>query len=324
MKTLFTISILFAILLSAATVRAQRDEAKPEKLPENGIKLGKPHKQKWQVGVIIKSPAGPCAGLFGTVPVPTDWPEQSVKVVAEEMSPAVGKTEYRTLDGGVKQLVFEIPQIPAGQEAKAMLTFEIIKHEILPPDDTTIFVLPTKLPKDLQKSLSQSPGIENRQPKIIALAKELLADKKEATAWEQVEALYDGVRAKVSFRNGPPKGAMAALKEGNGDFEDLTGLFVAVCRATKIPARTVWVQGGGYAEFYLQDKKGVGHWIPCQMAGAREFGGIRDPMPILQKGDNFKVPEKKEAQRFVAEFLKAGAATSRPDVNFVRNVLPGD
>ena len=59
------------------------------------------------------------------------------------------------------------------------------------------------------------------------------------------------------------------------------------------------------------------------MAGAKEFGSIRDPMPILQKGDFFKVPEKKEPQRYVGEFLKAGAATSRPEVNFVRNVLPG-
>lgn len=327
MKFLGSILALVAVLMLSVDTYAQGGKPKPEapeKLPEGGVKLGKPNKQRWQVGVIIRATGGECAGLFGTVPVPTDWPEQTVKMVTEEVSPNVGKTSYRVLEGGIKQLVFEIPQLPAGQEAKALVTFEIVKHEIQPPDDTSGFVIPARLPKDVQKLLAQSPGIESRQPKIIALAKELLADKKQDSAWEQVEALYDGVRAKVMFRNEAPKGALEALKKGSGDFEDLTGLFVAVCRASKIPARTVWVHGGGYAEFYLQDAKGVGHWIPCQMAGAREFGAIRDPMPILQKGDNFKVPEKKEPQRFVAEFLKAGAATGRPDVNFVRNVLPGE
>jgi hypothetical protein len=55
----------------------------------------------------------------------------------------------------------------------------------------------------------------------------------------------------------------------------------------------------------LQDEKGVGHWFPCQAAGDREFGGIHDRQPILQKGDNFKVPEFKQPQRYVQVFMKA-------------------
>jgi len=66
-------------------------------------------------------------------------------------------------------------------------------------------------------------------------------------------------------------------------------------------------------EFYLEDDKGKGHWFPCQSAGAREFGGINDTRPILQKGDNFRGPKGK--QRYMAEHLTgkpaAPAAASR-------------
>ena len=84
---------------------------------------------------------------------------------------------------------------------------------------------------------------------------------------------------------------MAALKDKTGDCEELTSLFIALCRASDIPARTVWVPGHCYPEFYLEDDEGKGHWFPCQAAGSRAFGGIPEQKPILQKGDNFSVPE---------------------------------
>ena len=96
----------------------------------------------------------------------------------------------------------------------------------------------------------------------------------------------------------PAQGALAALKDGTGDCEELTSLFIAICRAANIPARTVWVPGHCYPEFYLVDDKGEGHWFPCQSAGKREFGGISETRPILQKGDSFRPPKgTKERQR---------------------------
>ena len=52
----------------------------------------------------------------------------------------------------------------------------------------------------------------------------------------------------------------------------------------------VWVPGHCYPEFYLEDAEGRGHWIPCQAAGTRAFGSMPEHRPILQKGDNFRVP----------------------------------
>ena len=70
----------------------------------------------------------------------------------------------------------------------------------------------------------------------------------------------------------------------------MTSLFVALCRAADIPARTVWVPEFSYAEFYLLDKKGEGHWIPCSPAGTKAFGEMLDTKPVLAKGDNFRPP----------------------------------
>jgi hypothetical protein len=39
--------------------------------------------------------------------------------------------------------------------------------------------------------------------------------------------------------------------------------------------------------------------------------------PILQKGDNFKVPEERGPQRYVKQFLTARNAAADPEVKFV-------
>lgn len=284
---------------------------------DRGPQLGDAHTSEYQIGVIINSSTGPCVGLFATAPVPVDWPEQSVKVVNEETTPFVRQFGYRMVDT-VKQMLVQIPQLPAGQEARALVTVEITRHTQKAPEDTSIYRLPKKLPLEVKKYLGDSPYIETRHAKIRALAKELT--KEEKPAWETVEGIYDVVREKVKYQEGPLKGAIRALQDGTGDCEELSSLFIAICRAANIPARTVWVPGHCYAEFYLEDEDGNGYWFPCQPAGAREFGGISETRPILQKGDDFRVPERpRDRQRYVAEFLTGRGGS--PTVRFVREVI---
>lgn len=306
MKTMLTAALV--VLLPATLTWAQ------------GTRLGDEEVQRWKVGLTVQAPAGPVQGIRGTVPVPTDWPEQSVRIVDEHFSPQVQRVRYRVLDDGVKQMLVQIPALKAGEAAVAMVTFEVTKKTILAPEQTQQFVFPKKITRDLRRYLTSSPYIETRDKKIRSLARELATE--DQGAWERVEGIYDWVRANIEYRNGKLKGASAALKDGNGDCEELTSLFVALCRINKIPARTVWIPGHCYPEFYLEDSQGKGHWFPCQAAGAREFGGMQDFKPILQKGDNFRVPEKKEPQRYVAEFLIAKSAAGRPRVQFTRELLP--
>jgi transglutaminase-like putative cysteine protease len=169
--------------------------------------------------------------------------------------------------------------------------------------------------------LGSSPFIETRHPKIVELSRRAGSGK---DGWEKVEAIYDLTREKVEYKAGELKGAAKALIDGSGDCEELTSLFIALCRNNKIPARMVWVQGHCYPEFYLVDGKNQGHWFPCQAAGTRAFGGIPEHRPILQKGDNFRDPDRpKEPLRYVNEFMTGSAVKGggKPRVEFVREMV---
>lgn len=277
--------------------------------------------QLWQVGVTITA-AAQCNGVEATIPVPTDWPEQDVKIVKEEMSNQVKSVKYRMIDGGVRQMVVTIPKLNAGDSAQAMVKLQVTRRALPAPTDTNLFVIPAKPGKELKKYLGQSPYIEIKDSKIQAAAKEIGTDKE--LAWEKVEAIYDWVRERVTYQFDPKlKGAATALKDGKGDCEELTSLFVALCRIHKIPARCIWVPDHCYPEFYLEDDQGEGHWFPCQAAGSRAFGTMPDLRPILQKGDNFKVPGRGKALRYVSEFLEVKAVQKggSPQVKFTRQLL---
>lgn len=290
---------------------------------KGGPKFGDAKTQCWRCGIIVQAIGGPCQGIVGYVPFPVEWPEQSLKIIDEEITKGA-KVSYETVDETVKLMIVRIAKLPNNEEAKALITFEIARSVVLPPDDTSSFRLPDKkkLDRKLLPYLNPSPKIESDAPRIKQLAREIPEGKERA--WDKVEAIYDWVRAKVEYKNGPLKGAMAALKDGTGDCEEITSLFIAICRAADIPARTVWVPGHCYPEFYLVDGDGKGFWFPCQAAGTRAFGEIPEQRPILQKGDNFRPPwNKRDHQRYLAEYLTGTPAPNggQPKVKFVRELV---
>jgi hypothetical protein len=283
-----------------------------------GAKLGDARVQRWKAGLVVTAAGGPCRGLVGYVPVPSDWPEQEVQIVDEEFPPQA-RVSYQTVDDTVKIMVVRIPMLQSGQVAEATVTYEVRRSTILPPDDTDQYVLPDvdKLDRKVRIYLTPSPMIESRDPRVRRLAKEIGVEKEKA--WERVEAIYDWVREEVEYKNGPLKGAVKALQDKTGDCEELTSLFIAICRAAGIPARTVWVQGHCYPEFYLLDAAGEGHWFPCQAAGTRSFGGIPEYRPVLSKGDNFRMPyDRRDRKRYPAEHLTGTGGS--PRVRWVRQL----
>lgn len=289
----------------------------------DGPTLGQSQTLRWQAGMVVTAVGGACTRLVGTVPVPVDWPEQQVRVVSEDISPGA-KVTYRMVEGGVRQMVVQVPYLPGGEQCRVVVTFEVTRNAVLPPSETDIYELPDKrrMPPDVRRHLAPSPLIESQSPRIRSLAREITAEKQ--TAWAKVEAIYDWVREHVEYRNGPLKGALAALNDGTGDCEEMTSLFIALCRAMDVPARTVWVPGHCYPEFYLVDKEGKGHWFPCQAAGSRAFGGIPENRPILQKGDNFRSPSNpRERKRYLPEELSGDSVGGRPRVEWIRQLQPG-
>jgi hypothetical protein len=309
-----------ALVLSLATgLLPARGLAPGEEVAPAAIRLTNPRTQQWQFGVVVRA-HGDMSGILATLPIPMPWPEQDVKVIAEEVTPQVRSVEYRVLDNGVKQMAVNIPRLSAGEEAAARVTLEIVKRDIVAPESTQGLRIPSPAPRELRNYLGSSPYIECDDRAIRQAAEQVLAGQEQA--WQKAEAIFDWVRAKVEYRfDRHIKGARQALDDGFGDCEELTSLFVAMCRAGGIPARCVWVPGHCYPEFYLEDNQGQGHWYPCQAAGTRIFGAMAETRPILQKGDKFRVPGNRQPVRYVQETLTAKNATADPEVQFVQKVL---
>jgi hypothetical protein len=97
-----------------------------------------------------------------------------------------------------------------------------------------------------------------------------------------------------------------------------------MCRACDVPARIVWVNNHCFAEFYLQDADGVGYWFPAESAGTRAFGEMPLTRPILQKGDNFKVPERpRDRLRYASDYMVGLPlpGSGQPKVRFIRELI---
>lgn len=284
-----------------------------------GPGLGEALTQRWKIGVRVTANSGPVTNISATMPIPDDWAEQQVREVARDISPYCNKVDERTISGKVRQLVISIPSLPAGGLAEVTVTYEVTKNAVTPPQETAEYKIPDfkKLDKDMRLFLGASPFIESQQGKIKSLAKQTMVEKE--TDWEKVEALYDWVRDNIEATESrsPLKGATRTLKDKKGDVEDVVSLFIALCRAGNVPARTVWVPGHCYPEFYLVDEENTGHWFPCEPFAARVFGGTNDKRAILERGDNFRVPEDpKEKYRFVPESLTA--SRGKPSVKWIR------
>jgi len=309
---------VFLFVFCAGQSQAQFKEAPQDK----GARLDREATTRIKIGVVVKA-TGTTHHAIATAPIPIEWPEQRVQIVNEEVSPQVKNVSYRQVGaGGVKQMVVEIPQLLAGQEAKALITFEVTRNALAAPPDTSIFKIPKKLDRQLTVFIGTSPYIESRHPKIIAAAKEALSGHEEDTDWQKVEAIYDWTRTNIVQKSSELKGAARTLYEKEGDVDELPSVFIALCRSQKIPTRTVFVHGHCYAEFYLEDDDGQGHWFPCQVSGVRSFGSIAETRPILQKGDNFKNPENpKERQRLVTEYFTAMGRGGKPQVTFVSELV---
>lgn len=316
-RRLLAVTIL---LVLAAPARGEDTD-----VGDGGPKLAKETTvERWKIGMVVNAQAGACADLHGTVALPVDWPEQDVKVLEEDISPFVSNTNYRTVDT-VNQIVIDIARLPAGQEATVLLTYEITRRSQLPPDDTRSLVKPNpkKLPKAIRPCLAPSPGIESNHGKIKALAKKILQGSSDANDWQKVEMLFDWVRDHIEPRDKQSQpSAMQTMRDKASNHEGMCWLFIALCRASEFPARTVWVPKYCYPEFYLQDADGHGYWFPCRVAGTREFGGINEHRPIWQKGDNFRVPESpREVTHYIPPFLTGKG--SEPGRNFVREAIDG-
>lgn len=277
----------FLVIAGAGSVFGQFQQAVPE-----GERLGEVATQRWQMGFIVSAPSGPCRNIVASLSVPMDWPEQKVTIVAQDVSPGV-EIDYRDVGDSARRMVVKVPQLAAGAEARAVITFEVRRAYLLSPKAPNEFTLPSRrrVSGSLRRYLSPSPYIESTNRTIRDLAGEIVPQ--DGPAWNQVETIYDWVRNNIQFvddQGQDPVDTLTTLERKHGDCDEMSCLFIALCRAAGIPARLVQVPGHVYAEFYLLDADGEGSWLPCQLAGTRALGSMPEHRPVLQKGDNLTSP----------------------------------
>ncbi len=300
-------------------VAAVADKKKPSLFGPPPERLGTSRTQSYRVGVEVTAVGGPLARLYATLPVPVEWPEQTLRLDEEEYTPHIKNVSFRELDHRVRQMVVTIPSVPADETARAMLHLKIDRSTILPPENPEEYMSLKRVPKEAKGMVGTSPLIETRHTKMRNQAKVWIREK--LAGWELVETIYDWVQQNIQPVEGvKPRGALQALESKQGHHEDVTGLFVALCRAAKVPARMVFLPKMTYAEFMLANAEGEPEWLPCRVVGQKEIGGISEYRPILQKGDKIRVPEKKEPQRFVADSLRGQKVRGggKPRVRFIR------
>ena len=243
--------------------------------------------QKWKIGMIVSASR--------RIRRPLDRHDHRADEMAgtgtqaARSRPLAGRDRSYKSFGTATQMIVGFPPLADGKAARAVLTVEVTRHTLLPPDETDPYVVPDakSLPPEFKPYLNPSPLIESNHPRIKALAKQL--GEGQAKAWDRVRAIYDWVRKTIHYRkNAPLTGCLEAIDKQSGDCNQLTSTFIAICRASGIPARTVQIPGHCYPEFYLNDEKGEGHWFPAEVSGTEDFGGVFTHTPILQKGDAFQ------------------------------------
>ena len=263
----------------------------------------------------VSSP-GNAIGISGVIPVPMDWPEQKVVLESEQKSDNVGKLKYSNPNKTSRQLKFKIKRLASGESAEAMVRFRVEKQKTVAPTDTKIWSVPKPVTDSLSKYLQPSPYIESDHERIRKIADDLKDES--LTAWEQVEKILKWVREEIRYKfDVKIHSCLDALDRKQGDCEELSSLFIAICRAQGIPARAVWIPGHAYPEFYLADNQGNGRWFPCQAAGPYEFGTMTESRPILQKGDRVRLPGTNKTVRYLQPTLQAKHATGQIRIQWI-------
>ena len=334
---------IFAILFCVATASAQFDFARNEpdgSRYEGGTRLGKSQTQIYRAGIVFE-PGTAMNYALVSVPVPMEWKEQRIVSINEEKMDAslASQIEYRNLPGGAREMRLQLWNVHLTKPLEIVVAFELQNYELLPPENPSRYVIPKNVPVNVKQYLYPSPMIEANE----GIFKKMYNDitKERNTDWDKVEALYSFVQNNVKYDNTawsrPAKGALSVVKKPNGqwtaDCKDMSCLFVALCRAGKIPARIVRVPEHCYAEFYLELKqegrtgnnRGAlppGFWFPCQVSGTYSFGGIPEKRVILQKGDSFPHPDvdKPLAKTLFLEAGLQGIGES-PEFKFVGDTV---
>ncbi len=269
-----------------------------------------------KTGIEIEG-TGSTSQVQATTPVPLAYAEQVIEDRQIETDGCVA--QIRPITAGAAQLQLVAASLAKGQKITAYVHDRVELSKQYHAYSASTFPTQQAIPTEVRKNfLQDSPGIETRSKAVTTLAAELTAGVEHP--WEQAQAFFAWVRGNIEPQIGPYTSVATALETRRGDCEEMAGVFVALCRSVNIPARLVWVPNHAWAEFYLTDHDGQGHWIPAHTACYSWFGFTGAHELVLQKGDRLSVPQRGRQLRLLDDWLRWSG--SKPQVRYVAELTP--
>ena len=260
-----------------------------------------PRRYNLKVGIEITG-RGNATGIKATTPAPVQLPEQKIERATINKVGCVA--DFRRLTTEAGQLVMAAPSIAKGQTISATANILMTLHKDYQGFAKDQFPgKQPKAPKEFAKAyLYESPGIQTRADEVQELTAKVGGQIEHP--WDKAKAFHGWVWDNIRPRIGPYTSVVAAIRDRVGDCEEHAAVFVAMCRVSGIPARLVWVPNHNWAEFFLVDESGKGHWIPSHTSAYTWFGWTGAHEMVLQKGDSISLPEKRKPQRLMEDWMQ--------------------
>ncbi len=277
-----------------------------------------PRTYELNIGVELKG-EGNATGIRASTPVPTEHPEQVIDDVRIETDGC--QASFQKLGEGAAQLVLAAPSIVRGQIVRAIARYRLtIKKQYQGYERDQFPEEQPDSPAEIRKLyLHDSPGIHTSSSEVRRLSAELCGTS-QTHPWDLARTFSEWGSEHIKPKRGPFIGVVNALRRRSGDCEEFAGVFVALCRSIGIPARLVWVPNHNWAEFYLTDIDGKGHWIPVHTSCYSWFGWTGVHELVIQKGDRLSVPHDSKLQRLIPDWAQWSG--KRPELRFVADLAP--
>lgn len=240
--------------------------------------------------ITIKNETAKVASFRIWLPAATEWESQR-NVSFGKTNPVTGAF-WQDTQYGTKGLFFEIPNLPqAGTTLSITDEFTFTSYEIHCNISAVQARDYDKADAEYILNTQSQYFIEADDPGIASTANKLKGSQ--TSPYETARVFYGWVKEHMAYQLvGGLKGAKFAYENGYGECGDYSCLFVALCRASGIPARPVvgrWATSKKndwhvWAEFYLP---GYG-WIPVDPTvedsnGGNYFGHLDNKRLIFNK-----------------------------------------
>jgi len=284
--------------------------------PQDKAGYYEPRPYDVKVGIKLEG-TGAASQIKATTPVPIPLPEQKIDDINVKSQGC--QAAVRRVGPNAAQLVLAAGSISRGQVVAAVAEMKMTLHKQYHAYQRDQFPAQQEPPKSVLRAYGyDTAGIQTKHRDVRELQKKV--GGKLSNPWDQAKAYYQWVWENIRARVRSYTSVLRAIRDRVGDCEERAAVFVALCRASGIPARLVWVPNHNWAEFYLQDEAGRGHWIPAHTAAYSWFGWTGAHELVIQKGDNVFVPEKRQPVRLLPDWLRQAGA--RPDALFPAEVIP--